>query len=194
MSALYWFSRAVSCVRSVASRHNGSLDTIVNAVAKDLKVPLTSVSVMKGNSMAPTLNENTEKGIPGDKLVIRRLLQPVLKEVFEKDVVVVTDPENGVTKYVRRITGLPGEKMVSSDSEEDPFVLDKAYWVLCDNTTCEEPDSRTFGPVPMENVVGRVIYRYRSKTDHDFVKNSPQARFGDELVFAYEAHLHKSKI
>ena len=32
-------------------------------------------------------------------------------------------------------------------------------------------DSRSFGPLPMENIVGRVIYASRSPADHGSVKN-----------------------
>lgn len=42
-------------------------------------------------------------------------------------------------------------------------------WVLADNedlAPCDAVDSRTFGPLPLQNIQGRVMYYARDETDH----------------------------
>lgn len=42
-------------------------------------------------------------------------------------------------------------------------------WVLADNEKMQVADawdSRTFGPLPTDNVLGRILYYVRSRTEH----------------------------
>jgi hypothetical protein len=62
-------------------------------------------------------------------------------------------------------------------------------WVLCDNESLspkEALDSRTFGPLPLSNIVGRAIYCSRSRSEHGFVQNSDEAMHDDSAVLAVE--------
>lgn len=66
-------------------------------------------------------------------------------------------------------------------------------WVLADNEELRPPaviDSRTFGPLPVENIMGRVIY-YARENDHGPVENSRPAMTADAAVLEAELDLDK---
>ncbi len=83
---------------------------------------------------------------------------------------------------VRRIAAVEGTEMVSEgmSSEEEEFEIPEGHcWVLADNPNMRPPDvidSRTFGFIPLSNIVGRVIYSGTSTSDHAPVTNSPLAQ------------------
>ncbi|KQJ81509.1 hypothetical protein BRADI_5g01186v3 [Brachypodium distachyon] len=81
-------------------------------------------------------------------------------------------------------------EIVSTDEKDEPFVLDKDQcWVLAENQVLkakEARDSRLFGPVPMTDIVGRVIYSLRTAVDHGPVDNSHIAMSQDSPVLAVE--------
>ena len=59
-----------------------------------------------------------------------------------------------------------------------------------DAPACSAPpaaDSRSFGFVPMESVLGRVVYSVRSAGDHGPVANAPSSAAGDAAVAEAEA-------
>ncbi|XP_078160968.1 mitochondrial ATP-independent inner membrane protease subunit 2-like isoform X2 [Carex rostrata] len=175
---------------------------------------LTFTYWTKGEEMSPTISD-------GGTLLVRKLPAPtptyfdslshfpflfVLSfdkgtanfisemQVFVGDVVLVKDPENS-NVIVRRLAATEGYEMVSSDEKEEPFVLDKDQcWVLSDNTSLkpkEARDSRLFGPVPMTDIIGRVIYALRSAVDHGPVENSHSAINHDRDVLAVELDVNQ---
>lgn len=85
--------------------------------------------------------------------------------------------------------------MVSDDPEEDSFSLPPGTcWVLADNEAVDVPaaaDSRSFGPLPYERIIGRVLYRARSASDHGLMDNSEEAMEVDAPVLAAELDLDK---
>jgi len=108
------------------------------------------------------------------------------KELQRGDVVVFRYPKNPSVFYIKRIIGLPGEKIeISNDkvkifNAENPtgFVLDEGkylsssvmtsgdinmtlgneYFVMGDNRQYSS-DSRSWGPVPEADVMGKVVLR-----------------------------------
>ncbi len=67
-------------------------------------------------------------------------------------------------------------------------------WVLADNEDLTFPDvidSRTFGPLPMESILGRVVYAARSPTDHGPVENSQAGMEQDAAVLEAELDLDR---
>jgi signal peptidase I len=108
------------------------------------------------------------------------------KEFQRGDVVVFRYPKNPKIFYIKRIVALPGEKIeirggeVKISNSENPggFVLDESrylapsvetagevsvklggeYFVMGDNRMYSS-DSRSWGPVPEADVMGRVILR-----------------------------------
>ncbi|XP_020402991.1 uncharacterized protein [Zea mays] len=112
------------------------------------------------------------------------------REVFVGDVVLLKDPEKSGNFVIRRLAALEGYEMVSNDEKDEPFVLEKDQcWVLADNLVLkpkEARDSRLFGPVPMTDILGRVIYSLRTAVDHGLVENSGMATKLDGPVLAVE--------
>lgn len=91
---------------------------------------------------------------------------------------------------VRRVAAGEGHEMISDDPDETSFRLPPGTcWVLADNDTLEPQqviDSRSFGPLPYEHIVGRVLYHARSTHDHGVVENSEEAMAADAPVLAAE--------
>ena len=92
---------------------------------------LTRVSV-RGESMRPTLD-------PGDGLLAVRGVA-----VHSGDLAVVRDPRHPENTIVKRVSSV---------------LVDGSLVVVGDNAAAST-DSRQFGPVPADHVVGRVVYRY----------------------------------
>ncbi len=62
-------------------------------------------------------------------------------------------------------------------------------WVHRDNEEvplAQAPDSRAFGPLPLADVTGRVVYASRGRSDHGSVRNSEAAEDADAPVLAHE--------
>ncbi|KAJ6953692.1 hypothetical protein NC652_005426 [Populus alba x Populus x berolinensis] len=122
-----------------------------------------------------------------DKYIDRLSLS---RRVFVGDVVLLKDPEKSDDFLVRRLAAIEGYEMVSADEKDDPFVLDKdECWVLADNDKLkpkEANDSRTFGPISMSNIVGRVIYCLQTAVDHGPVQNSHFSMRKDSPVLEVE--------
>jgi hypothetical protein len=59
-------------------------------------------------------------------------------------------------------------------------------WFILAQFSQEALDSRTFGPLPLSNIVGRAIYCSRSRSEHGFVQNSDEAMHDDSAVLAVE--------
>ncbi|KAL7198574.1 hypothetical protein ACSBR2_020960 [Camellia fascicularis] len=145
---------------------------------------LTYLHWNKGEEMAPTIVGQ------GGTLLVRKLPSTDPTRVFVGDVVVVKDPENTDNYLVRRLAAIEGYEMVSTDEKDEPFVLEKDQcWVLSDNENLkpkEAKDSRIFGPVPMTDIVGRVIYCLRTAVDHGPVQNSHFSMRKDSPVLEVE--------
>lgn len=95
-----------------------------------MRLPLRR-AVVEGSSMAPTLRH-------GDTVVVWRLAR-----VRPGQIVVARRPDRPdllVVKRARRLTA-------------------GGWWLIGDNAGASD-DSRVFGPVPAELVVGRVLWRY----------------------------------
>ena len=118
----------------------------------------------------------------------------------ERGDVVVFNPPNGSDKpYIKRIIGLPGEEITFSDGHvdingqplEEDYIQDRTrcgradtcdvvvpagnVFVLGDHRS-NSSDSRVFGPVPIENIVGKAWLSYWPPRDVGFV---PHERYQD---------------
>jgi len=134
---------------------------------------------VKGASMDPTFNS-------GDYIFTSKISSKF--RAYERgDVVVFKSPKNPDIEYIKRIVGLPGDKIMIKDSEvyvndiqltenyisaktnlweggfskngEEIIVPEEELFVMGDNRP-RSSDSREFGPISASSVIGLVFYRY----------------------------------
>jgi signal peptidase I len=164
-----------------------------------LRVFLVQPFFVQGASMEPNFEDKeyliinelgykkTDVGFNyGDKKVNFFSVTP-FKEFKRDDVVVFRYPKNPSTFYIKRVIGLPGEKIeiskgkvkIYNQENPDGFILDESgylspseettgeevrqlsdeeYFVMGDNRKYSS-DSRSWGPVPKYDVIGRVLLR-----------------------------------
>jgi len=154
-------------------RHRFVLDMALGATAMVLvHLFVVQISVVRGHSMEPSLHD-------GDRLVVDRVSYNLV-DAQRGDVVVLRYPRNPAVDFVKRIIGLPGDRVALRDGQVllngAPIVLqfdwvadhqdmaevavpDGNYFVLGDNRpiSC---DSREFGLVAQELLKGRVRARF----------------------------------
>lgn len=79
--------------------------------------------------------------------------------------------------------------MVTDESDESWLLPPGHCWVLTEADEYkgnEDIDSRSFGPLPIENIRGRVIYQCQSPTEHGPTSNSEEAMVDDVAVLDAE--------
>jgi len=133
--------------------------------------------LVRGESMAPTLQN-------GDYLIVEEITYR-FTEPRRGDIIVLRSPLDPRVKLVKRIVGLPGEtiqcnngeleiitkerKIISLREQYLPegfscsgklkiFLNNREYFVLGDNRK-HSLDSRYFGPVSRDKIIGRVVLR-----------------------------------
>lgn len=137
-----------------------------------LHVFLIQVSIVRGDSMRPGL-------VDGDRLIVDRV-SAAIDHVARFDVVVLGNPSDPRVDYVKRVVGLPGDRValhegvltINDRVVEEDFgpVVDRVdfqsrvvplghCFVLGDNRPISR-DSREFGMVPLELLRGVVRVRF----------------------------------
>ncbi len=129
---------------------------------------------VEGTSMMPRLRDQ-------ERIFVNKFLYH-LSEVERGDIVVFWYPRNPSKSFIKRVVGLPREKveirsgMVLIDSRrlEEPYidstyldhrsygperVPDDHYFVLGDRRNSSN-DSRHWGSVPQGNIFGKAVFRY----------------------------------
>ncbi len=132
--------------------------------------------IVSGSSMTPIIRN-------GEYIIIDELTYK-LKDPERGDVIVFKSPPEPTKFYIKRIIGLPGETIdidgttitITNTEHPDGLVLKEPYilytnkdnihvkvpidqyYVLGDNRSGSY-DSRSWGPVPMENIRGRALLR-----------------------------------
>jgi len=155
-----------------------------------IRVFLIQPFFVQGASMEPNFEDKqylivNELGYKTTSISSLFTVKP-FKELQRGDVVVFRYPKNPSIFYIKRIIGLPGEKIeISNDkvkifNSENPngLVLDEGkylsasvmtagetnltlgdeYFVMGDNREYSS-DSRSWGPVPADDVMGKVVLR-----------------------------------
>ncbi len=97
---------------------------------------------VSGESMAPALRD-------GDFVVLRTGGEPRVGSV-----VVAVHPAHDGLLVVKRLAGRPGDTVYGAPLGADD------YWLTSDNLLASPDDSRSFGPVRANAIVGRVVKRY----------------------------------
>ena len=169
--------------------------TLPSAVQKGLEAyskELTSVIYLSGASMVPALNAKaTTDASAVEKLLVRLFPRPSFKDLYVGDTVALQSPLSAEQQVlVRRLAAVEGEEMVSDEAETESWPLPEGQcWVLSEVETFKSNaviDSRSFGPLPLENIIGRVIYQCQSATEHGPTTNSDQAMAEDAVVLDAE--------
>ena len=130
-------------------------------------------------SMVPTLNV-------WDRLLINKLAYD-LENPQRGDIVLFRDPEGGREPLIKRVVGLPGDKVsvhhgklfLNGEPQDEPYVVNRAcvrgaprtcsfgpvkvpeghVFVMGDNRA-RSYDSRFFGPVPDDDMIGEALFRF----------------------------------
>jgi signal peptidase I len=139
------------------------LFAVINAVSARIRVD--------GASMQPTLET-------GEFVIVNKLAY-MLGNPQVGDVIVFHFPRDPEQEYIKRVIGLPGDKVAVMDGQvsvngqpldEDYIAAPPAYestwtvppeslFVLGDNRN-NSSDSHNWGPVPLDYVVGKAVFVY----------------------------------
>lgn len=148
------------------------IETLVLAVVLFLAINAVSARVrVDGYSMRPTLED-------GEFVLVNKLSYR-FGEVKRGDIIVFHFPMNPQEELIKRVIGLPGDRVTVRDQRvyvngqalSEPYiaqtplyqgewtVTDGHYFVLGDNRN-NSNDSKDWGLLPAENVVGKAILIY----------------------------------
>lgn len=135
---------------------------------------------VKGSSMFPTFKD--QEYLMTDKVTLRFIRDPKLY-----DVVVFKAPLNENLDFIKRVIGEPGDTVrvqggkVYRNGEllAEPYLSDEVYtkpgdymregvevvvpegtWLCFGDNRDHSSDSREWGPVPKQNMIGRAFFRY----------------------------------
>ena len=146
--------------------------------------------VVSGASMEPFIRD-------GERIIVEKVTKYLSDEPFKRgDVVVLHPPGDDHIDYVKRVVGLPGEVVGFSDCQvqitndegkftlNEPYLYDgtctsgisklsrrleeNEYLVLGDNRG-KSADSRIFGPVTRDRIIGKAIVRFWPPNKVDFL-------------------------
>lgn len=116
-----------------------------------------TIFVVDGRSMYPTLKDN--------QIILVNKISALVLSPQKGDIVIMQFP--GDTKrriFVKRVIGTPGDSFKANQKDENGQVATKnihlnkgEYYVLGDNRP-ESGDSRIWGTVPREYIIGSVMY------------------------------------
>jgi signal peptidase I len=148
------------------------LETLILSVILFAAINAVSARIrVDGSSMEPTLHS-------GEFVIVNKLTYK-LGQPEIGDVVVFHYPRDPEQEYIKRVIGLPGDQVLISDGkvyingqmlEEDYInsppayqatweVPDDSLFVLGDNRN-NSADSHSWGPVPLNYVVGKAVLVY----------------------------------
>lgn len=144
---------------------------LVAAAALAVRRARLEPMLVKGGSMRPTL-------VPGQRIAVAPLDRPPVRG----DLVVLESPRDGRLEVLKRVVGLPGERvrLVAGRLEVDGLVvlepylaggpgagggdldlqLGPAQYLVLGDHRPASTDGRDFGPVPADALVGRVRFAY----------------------------------
>lgn len=117
-----------------------------------------SIVPVGGISMSPTFNphdDSSMRSLTRDFVIVEKLCLEKYKFSLG-DVVVFSSPTNHKERNIKRITALPGD-LVSTPYYDAVVIPEGHCWVEGDNQAWSL-DSRSFGPIPLGLVRGRVTH------------------------------------
>ena len=162
-----WWRRPVQAVRAL-------IETVVPAllIAIGINLFLAQATQVQGQSMEPNLH--TAQRVVVEKVTYR------FHGPRRGDIVVIDLPEAGPELLIKRVIAMPGETIVSRGGQvyingeplDEPYITSPGgrdvteqivpplyVFVMGDNRQFSN-DSRNFGPVPIDDVIGRAWFSY----------------------------------
>ena len=144
---------------------------IVGLIVIPIRIYIAQPFIVNGLSMYPAFNN-------GDYLIVDELSYNFLREPERGEVIVFRPPLANSRFFIKRIIGLPGETIelkdggvyVSGDKLAESYhqqvtgpsgswsLKENEYFVMGDNRGSSS-DSRIWGVLPEENIVGRAFMR-----------------------------------
>ncbi len=147
------------------------LKTIAISVAITLIITtfIAQITQIRGRSMEPSL-------IDGERVVNVKIVYRIEKPK-RGEVIIFKPPFRTKENYIKRIIGLPGEKIeikngyvyINDKLLNEPYIVNRShdnwgpkivppnmYFVLGDNRV-NSSDSRVWGFLPKENIIGKAI-------------------------------------
>ncbi len=149
---------------------------------------LGQILEVTGESMAPLIQDKER--------ILAEKISPKFSKFNRGEIVVFTSVENGKSLIIKRVIAIPGDNVALNSSHvfvndqliKEPYlstntethaakflneatvykVPENNYFVMGDNRA-KSIDSRTWGPVPAENILGRAILIYQPITKMRFL-------------------------
>ncbi len=145
---------------------------------------------VKGASMMP--NFHSEDYILTSKITYK------FNNISRGDIIVFKSPKNPDIDYIKRIIGLPGDKVMVKNGqvfvnshlvqenyisvqtnvwqegfikEAIPITVPQGYLFVMGDNRPHSSDSREFGPIPIRDIIGKVFYRYYPPDRMGWIKN-----------------------
>ncbi|HVD13157.1 MAG TPA: S26 family signal peptidase [Actinomycetota bacterium] len=134
--------------RRPVRRWAGALAALAAGVVLAARRARLEPMLVQGESMLPTLR-------PGQRIAVGPPKRPLRRGA----VVVVRHPARDGLEVVKRVVGLPGERVHLADGHPDAVLGPDEYLVLGDHREAST-DGRAFGPVGWERIVGVVRFAY----------------------------------
>jgi len=163
------------------------LETIALSALLFLAINAVSARIrVDGFSMEPTLRN-------GEFVIVNKLAYQ-LGEPDTGDVIVFHYPRDPEQEYIKRVIGLPGDQVevnngqvyVNGEQIQEPYIAappryqsrwevpESSLFVLGDNRN-NSSDSHNWGPVPMENVIGKALFVYWPPDQWGLIKHPDTA-------------------
>ncbi|MFC1613217.1 signal peptidase I [Patescibacteria group bacterium] len=179
-------------VRSSISFIADLIKTVIISLAIILPVRYFVIQpfYVKGASMEPNFHEN-------EYLIVNELVYR-LKDPMRGDIIIFKNPRNQKEYFIKRILGLPNETIkiydhkiqIYNSSHQDGIIIEEPYlssdeittgneiielkenqyYVMGDNRN-KSLDSRNFGPIKKESIIGKVFLRGWPLDKVDLLKN-----------------------
>jgi len=145
---------------------------------------------VKGQSMEPNFQN-------GDYILTSKITYK-FREIKRGDVIILKSPKNPEIEFIKRIIGLPGDKLMIKDGyvyvngqrweepyvnhptqtwqggyvkEGEEFIIPEGFVFVMGDNRPHSSDSREFGPIPIQDIIGVVFYRYFPPSKAGPIKN-----------------------
>ncbi len=160
------------------------IETIILALVLFVAINFLTARIrVDGSSMEPNFHD-------GDYVIVNRMAYR-LGDIQRGDVIVFPYPLEPEDDYIKRVIGLPGDRvaiyggavyvngqpLIEPYIAEQPrsdlaeFIVPESYvYVMGDNRN-ESSDSRSWGPLKIDEIIGRAIFRYWPFTNMGVVEH-----------------------